>query len=97
MTSVKDKSKAQPAQEMNSQKKQAAEAGQLRDRLVSLEKQYHDLQGRYEAQIQKFDKECFARDQTEDALTMAQVIVDKSPAKFGYHRIYLGSCSYVKS
>jgi sigma-B regulation protein RsbU (phosphoserine phosphatase) len=80
MTSDKGKSKDKAVQELNSQKKQGAEDDELRDRLVSLEKQYHDLQGRYEAQIQKFDKECHVRDQTEQALTMAQVIVDKSPA-----------------
>jgi sigma-B regulation protein RsbU (phosphoserine phosphatase) len=80
MTSNKSKSKDKAVQELNSQNKQAAEANQLRDRLVSLEKQYHDLQGRYESQIRKFDKECHVWDQTEEALTMAQVIVDKSPA-----------------
>jgi sigma-B regulation protein RsbU (phosphoserine phosphatase) len=80
MTSDKGKSKDKPAKELNSLKTQAAETARLRERLVSLEKQHQDLQERYEAQIQKFDKECYVRDQTEEALTMAQVIVDKSPA-----------------
>jgi len=80
MTSDKGKSRERPGRELNSLKKQAAEAAHLRHRLVSLEKQHQDLQERYEAQIQKFDKECFVRCQTEETLSMAQVIVDKSPA-----------------
>ncbi len=80
MTADKAKSKDKRIQELNTLRKQAAEANKLRKRLASLEKQYHDLNTRYEKQIQKFEKECCERDQTENALTMAQVIVDKSPA-----------------
>jgi sigma-B regulation protein RsbU (phosphoserine phosphatase) len=53
---------------------------QLIQKLNSLEKQYNNLKTQYEAQVQKFDKECIVRDQTEEALSMAQVIIDKSPA-----------------
>jgi len=80
MTSDKGKSRDKPDQEFDSPEKRAAEADHLRHRLVSLEKQHRDLQECYEAQIKKFEKECFERCQTEETLTMAQVIVDKSPA-----------------
>ncbi len=46
----------------------------------SLKKEYEDLKQRYEKQTKKFDEECFVRDQTEEALSMAQVIIDESPA-----------------
>jgi sigma-B regulation protein RsbU (phosphoserine phosphatase) len=48
--------------------------------IVSLKKEHNDLQQSYEEQIKKFNKECFERDQTEEALDMAQVIIDESPA-----------------
>jgi sigma-B regulation protein RsbU (phosphoserine phosphatase) len=80
MTSDKNRSKDQLIKELNSLRKHAAEADQLQNRLDLLEKQYNDLKRRYEAQTQKFEKECSMRGQTEEALSMAQVIVDKSPA-----------------
>lgn len=80
MTSDKDTSKNGLWQELSSLKKQAGQANKLRKRLASIEKKYHDLRMRHEKQIQKFENECCLRDQTEEALSMAQVIVDKSPA-----------------
>jgi len=80
MTSYKEKSKDQLIKKLNSLEKYAAEAKQLQNRLDSLEKQYNDLKRQYDAQTQKFEKECSMRDQTQEALSMAQVIVDKSPA-----------------
>jgi sigma-B regulation protein RsbU (phosphoserine phosphatase) len=48
--------------------------------IVSLKKEHDDLKQRYEEQTKKFSEECFERDQTEEALSMAQVIIDESPA-----------------
>lgn len=80
MTSDKNRSKDLLIKELNSLRKHAAEADQLKKRLDLIEKQYDDLKRRYETQTQKFEKECSMRGQTEEALSMAQVIVDKSPA-----------------
>ena len=46
----------------------------------SLKKEYDQLKERYAKQTKRFDEECFVRDQTEEALSMAQVIIDESPA-----------------
>ena len=46
----------------------------------SLKKEYTVLQQRFEDLNKKFGEECFERDQTEVELSMAQVIIDESPA-----------------
>ena len=46
----------------------------------SLKKEYTVLQQRFEDLNKKFGEECFGRDQTEVELSMAQVIIDESPA-----------------
>jgi len=46
----------------------------------SLKKEYTVLEQRFEKLNKKFGEECFERDQTEVELSMAQVIIDESPA-----------------
>jgi sigma-B regulation protein RsbU (phosphoserine phosphatase) len=53
---------------------------ELVDEINSLNKEHADLKRRYEDQTKKFDEECFERDQSEVELSMAQVIIDESPA-----------------
>jgi sigma-B regulation protein RsbU (phosphoserine phosphatase) len=48
--------------------------------IVSLKKDYNELKQQYEAQIERFKNECSMHDQTEEALSMAQVIINESPA-----------------
>jgi sigma-B regulation protein RsbU (phosphoserine phosphatase) len=52
----------------------------LLDELNSLKNEHTDLQRRYDEIAQKFDNECLERGQTEVELSMAQVIIDESPA-----------------
>ena len=62
---------------MSDQNKSMAE---LLDEINSLKNEHAELQRRYDALNQKFDNECLERDQTEVELSMAQVIIDESPA-----------------
>ena len=62
---------------MSDQNKSAAE---LLDEINSLKNKHAELQRHYDALTQKFDNECLERDQTEVELSMAQVIIDESPA-----------------
>jgi sigma-B regulation protein RsbU (phosphoserine phosphatase) len=62
---------------MSDQNKSIAE---LLDEINSLKNMRAELQRRYDALAQKFDHECLERDQTEVELSMAQVIIDESPA-----------------
>ena len=49
-------------------------------KIDSLKKEYTVLEQRFEKLNKKFGEECFERDQTEVELSMAQVIIDESPA-----------------
>ncbi len=62
---------------MSDQNKSMAE---LLDEINSLNNTHAELQKRYDALAHKFDHECLERDQTEVELSMAQVIIDESPA-----------------
>jgi sigma-B regulation protein RsbU (phosphoserine phosphatase) len=53
---------------------------ELLDELNTLKNEHTDLKRRYEALTQRFDSECLQRDQTAVELSMAQVIIDESPA-----------------
>ena len=75
-----EKSKDELLEELKTLRQQAAEAGDLKNRLAELEKSYADLQKNFEERSQTLEKECFYRDHTEEALRMAEVIVDRSPA-----------------
>jgi sigma-B regulation protein RsbU (phosphoserine phosphatase) len=79
MKSDSDKTKNELVEELSYLKRRAAEADELRRRLADVQKSYTELQDRYEARTEEFTKECTQRDQTEEALRMAEVIVERSP------------------
>ena len=51
----------------------------LQHQLANTEKKYRDLKARFDARTAEFDQECALRDNTAEALRMAEVIVDQSP------------------
>ena len=75
-----DKSKDELIEELNMLRKQAAKADELQKRLADLEQSYADLQKNFEERARELRQECSYRDHTEEALRMAEVIVDRSPA-----------------
>ena len=79
MESDLDKSKDELVQELSYLKRRAAEVDELRQRLEDVQKTCDELQSSYEARTAEYNKKCIERDQTEKALRMAQVIVDRSP------------------
>jgi sigma-B regulation protein RsbU (phosphoserine phosphatase) len=79
MKSDLDKSKAELVEELSYLKRKAAEADELRRRLEDEQKRCAELKSSYEARTAEFNTECTMRDQTEEALRMAEVIVDRSP------------------
>ncbi|MCP4625519.1 MAG: SpoIIE family protein phosphatase [bacterium] len=60
-------------------RKKAAEADELRRRLEDEQKRCTELKSSYEARTAELNSECTMRDQTEEALRLAEVIVDRSP------------------
>jgi sigma-B regulation protein RsbU (phosphoserine phosphatase) len=74
------KSKDEFVEELNTLRRQAAKADDLQNRLADLEKSYTDLQKSFEERSKALEKECFDKEHIEDALRMAEVIIDKSPA-----------------
>jgi len=79
MKSDVKKSKEELVQELNHLRRRSAEADELRRRLEDVQKSYTELKNRYEERSDEFIKECSQRDQTEEALRMAEMIVDRSP------------------
>ena len=73
------KSKEELVQELNYLRRRAAETDELRRRLEIVQKSCDELKNSYEARTEEFNRECTERDQTEEALRMAEVIVDRSP------------------
>ena len=80
MKSDINKSRDELIKELNVLRQQAAKADDLQNRLADLEKSYANLKINYEERTNEFEEECFCRDNTEEALRMAEVIVDRSPA-----------------
>ncbi len=80
MKSDMEKSKDELVDELNALRQQAAEAGVLKKRLADLDKSYADLQKRFEERTKALEQECCERDHTAEALRMAEMIVDRSPA-----------------
>jgi len=74
-----DKSKEELIQELHYLKRKAAEADELRRRLEDLQKTCNVLKSSYDARTVDYNKKCAERDQTEKALRMAEMIVDRSP------------------
>jgi sigma-B regulation protein RsbU (phosphoserine phosphatase) len=65
--------------ELNVLRQRAAKADELQNRLADLEKSYQSLRMKYEERTYELEEECFCRDNTEEALRMAEMIVDRSP------------------
>jgi sigma-B regulation protein RsbU (phosphoserine phosphatase) len=80
MKSDLEKSKNELVQELHVLRQKAANADDLQIRLEKIEKSYRDLQKRYEDRTKELERECFDRDQAREALRMAEVIIDNSPA-----------------
>jgi sigma-B regulation protein RsbU (phosphoserine phosphatase) len=79
MKSDLDKSKDELVQELGYLRRRAAEADELRRRLEGVQKACAELEKSYEARTDEFNRKCIERDQTEEALRMAEMIVDRSP------------------
>ena len=79
MKSDIEKSKEELLQELSYLRRRAAEADELRRRLEVVQKSCDELKNSYEARTEEFNRECTVRDHTEEALRMAEVIVDRSP------------------
>jgi sigma-B regulation protein RsbU (phosphoserine phosphatase) len=73
------KTKNELMEELNYLRRRSAEADELRRRLAEVQKQCAEIQTRCQAQTEELNQECTQRDQTEEALRMAEVIVDRSP------------------
>ncbi len=80
MRSDLEKSKDELIQELKALRQQAAGAAALQNHLADVEKSYKDLQAGFAERTRALERECLDRDQTEEALRMAEVIIDNSPA-----------------
>jgi sigma-B regulation protein RsbU (phosphoserine phosphatase) len=80
MKSDVEKSKDELLEELKTLRQQAAEAGDLKNRLAEVEKSNANLKKDFEERTKELKQECSHRDHTEEALRMAEVIVDRSPA-----------------
>ncbi|MBW2657203.1 MAG: PAS domain S-box protein, partial [Deltaproteobacteria bacterium] len=80
MKSDLGKSKDELIEELKALRQKAAGTEALQNHLADVEKSYKELQARFEERARALERECLDRDQTEEALRMAEVIIDKSPA-----------------
>ena len=80
MKSDSEKSKAELIEELANLRQQAARCEAMQSHLAEVEKSYKDLQASYDERARELEKECLDRDQTEEALRMAEVIIENSPA-----------------
>jgi sigma-B regulation protein RsbU (phosphoserine phosphatase) len=80
MKTDQEKTKNELIEELKTLRQQAAKAEASQNHLAEVEKSCKELQARLEARSQTLEQECLVRDQTEEALRMAQVIIDNSPA-----------------
>ncbi len=75
-----EKTKDELIEEIKALRLEAAGTEALRNHLADVEKSYKDLQASFEERTRALERECLDRDQTEEALRMAEVIIDNSPA-----------------
>jgi sigma-B regulation protein RsbU (phosphoserine phosphatase) len=80
MTPDLKKSKGEHVNTSQSLKSGNAETDSLQERLKTVERSYHELQNRYEALSRTYEQNCFEKDHTEETLSLAQVIINSSPA-----------------
>jgi sigma-B regulation protein RsbU (phosphoserine phosphatase) len=79
MQSDLEKSKDELIRELSQLRRKAAEADELKRRLEDIQKTCGELERSYDARTEEYNIKCTEREQTEKALRMAQVIVDRSP------------------
>ncbi len=75
-----DKSKNELIEALNFLGQRAAGDSESQNHLDNIEKAYRDLKKRFKERTKAPGREFADRDQTEEALRMAEVIIDKSPA-----------------
>ncbi len=80
MKSDMEKSRDELVEELNTLRRQAAKADDLQNRLADFEKSYTNLQKSFEQRIKELEQQCCDKELAENALRMAEVIIDKSPA-----------------
>ena len=80
MTADQHKTKNELIAELARLRRQAAQAKKLRQELKDLESAFTDLKAQCNGQTQALRHECSLRDQIEEALRLAETIVEKSPA-----------------
>ena len=73
------KSKNELLEELASLRLQVDEYKKLEIRMAELEREHADLKSICDERTIELNRECAFRDQTEEALKMAQVIIDRSP------------------
>jgi sigma-B regulation protein RsbU (phosphoserine phosphatase) len=79
MTSKVSKSKDELVKEPSRFRQGAAEVDELHRCLKNIQHAYDDLKENYQILTEECAKQCAKRDKTEEALRMAQMIVDRSP------------------
>jgi sigma-B regulation protein RsbU (phosphoserine phosphatase) len=79
MTSNESKSKDELLKELNRFRQKAAKADELHRCLQDIQHAYDNLKENYQVVTEECAKQCARRDKTEEALRMAQMIVDRSP------------------
>lgn len=74
-----EKTKNELIQELSYLRRRSAEADELGRRLAIVQKSCDELKNSYDARTVEYNQKCTERDQTEEALRMAEMIVDRSP------------------
>ena len=80
MTSDQRKTKAELIAELARLRKKAQRAERLDRRLRALKSECSELKARCERQLEELDCECAKREQGTEALRLAEIIIDQSPA-----------------
>jgi phosphoserine phosphatase RsbU/P len=80
MTSDHRKTKAELLAELAKLRRQAAQVKKLRKNLKNCKSAFSALEARCDEQAQAMRRECTLRDQTEEALLLAEMIIAQSPA-----------------
>jgi sigma-B regulation protein RsbU (phosphoserine phosphatase) len=75
-----NKSKIELAQELRALRIRSAEADSLKERLKEVNKSYREMRNRFEELSQRHEYECNEKVHTQETLSMAQVIINNSPA-----------------
>jgi sigma-B regulation protein RsbU (phosphoserine phosphatase) len=79
MATDQRKTKSELIAELASLRRQAVQAQKLKQRLKDLQAEFGTLQARCDEQTRSLRQECSLRDQTEEALRLAEMIIAQSP------------------